>query len=197
MKRRLGGVIALIEIASITVLLVLLRQEVIPSKIGVTVVFLLPITFGLHIFEEFIFPGRASDLFKQYHPEYAKAYTDSYFFKINAIPLVVSFLASLGAFDYVRTFSFLGIRTWLAFLSLQGFNALYHMRGAIETKQYSPGMVTGTFFYLPLTILSYAYLFKTGVLDVVSAIICIGIGAASQSVFDYIKAHNMKKAEQI
>ena len=75
MKTRLGGVISLIEIASVAALLFLLRQEGLPAKTGVSLVFFLPITFGLHVFEEFIFPGGANEWFKTYRPQYAEAYT--------------------------------------------------------------------------------------------------------------------------
>lgn len=196
MKTKLGGVIALVEIASVTAMLFLLRQEGLPPHIGVSLVFFLPIAFGLHVFEEFIFPGSASDWFKTYRPQYADVYTPSFFFKINAIPLVLSVLVCLGAFDYVKGFSFGGIRAWLAFVSLQGFNAIYHIRGAIESKQYSPGMVTGSLLYLPLTVLGFIYLFQTGTVDILSAIVCIFIGAVSQSVFDRIKESSRKRATQ-
>jgi hypothetical protein len=193
MRTKSGGVIALIETASVTAMLFLLRQEGLPPHIAVSLVFFLPTAFGLHVFEEFIFPGGASDWFKTYRPQYADAYTPSYFFKINALSLVASVLVCFGAFDYRGRFSSGGIRAWLAFVSLQGFNAVYHIRGAIESKQYSPGMVTGTILYLPLTILSFVYLLRTGAVDLVSAIVCILIGAVSQSVFDRIKERSMKR----
>ncbi len=56
-RNRLGAVIALMELASLTLLLVLINQKVMPDKAGVLLVFLLPITFGLHVTEEFVFPG--------------------------------------------------------------------------------------------------------------------------------------------
>jgi hypothetical protein len=58
MKTKLIAVIALIEIASVSLLLFLLNQEVLPSKTGIILVLLQPITFGLHVTEEFIFPQK-------------------------------------------------------------------------------------------------------------------------------------------
>ena len=196
MKTKLGGVIALVETASLAAAFLFLRHDVVRPHTVLLLVFALPIAFGLHVFEEFIFPGGASDWFKTYRPQYADAYTPSYFFKINAVPLLLSVLVCLGAFDFRGGFSFAGIRAWLAFASLQGFNALYHIRGAIETRKYSPGMVSAALFYLPLVIFGLACLLRTGTVDIFSAILCFLIGAASQPVFDRIKERRMKRAGQ-
>ena len=75
---KLGLVIVLVEIASVSALLFLLRHPGLPAEIGVILVFLLPVTFGLHVFEEFIFPGGGVEWFKNYHPEYGQAYSDSF-----------------------------------------------------------------------------------------------------------------------
>jgi len=198
MKKKLGGVIAVIEITSVTILLFLLRQpQSIPTPISVLLVFLLPITFGLHVCEEFIFPGGGSDWFKLYHPQYAKAYTEPYFLKVNIFPLVLSVLVSLGSFDYRGAFSFLGIRAWLAFLFFQALNAVFHLRGTIQTKQYSPGVGVGIVLYLPLAISSFIYFLKIGVIDPISAIVCILIGSLIQPVLDRIKEHDLKKEGQV
>ena len=197
MKKKLGGVIVIIEIASVTILLFLLGQpQSIPTPIGVLLVFLLPITFGLHVCEEFIFPGGGSEWFKLYHPEYAKAYTEPYFLKVNVFPLVLSVLVSLGSFDYRGAFSFFGIRAWLAFLFFQALNAVFHLRGTIQTKQYSPGVGVGMVLYLPLTISSFIYFLTTGVIDPFSAIICVVIGSLIQPALDRIKQHDLKKEGQ-
>ena len=87
-RRRLGVAIAWIEIASLSSLPFLLGQRGLPPANGVLRVFLLPITFGLHIFEEFIFPRGAMDWFKIYRSQYAKAYTETYLFKVAALELV-------------------------------------------------------------------------------------------------------------
>lgn len=191
---QLGMVIIIVEMASISALLFLLGQEGLPAKIDVVLVFLLPITFGFHVFEEFTFPGGGTDWFKAYHPEYIEAFTDPYFFKINAIPLVLSVLVSLGVFNYVGSFSFWGIRAWLAFLSMQGFNVIFHIRGAIRlrTKQPSPGMVTAILLYSPLVIISYVHLLQTGIVDVFSAIVCLAIGSLLQPTLDAIKDRSLK-----
>ena len=117
-------------------------------------------------------------------------------FKINAIPLVANVLISLGAFDYRGGYSFFGIRAWLAFLCILAFNALFHIRGAIQTKRYSPGLVAWVVLYLPLTILSFTYFLKMSMVDIFSAIICAAIGSSFQSVLDYLKKRGLKKEGQ-
>jgi hypothetical protein len=193
MKIKIGSVIALIEVVSIVGLIFLLGQKDMPAKFGVALVFLLPILFGLHVCEEFIFPGGGETWFALYHPENTKAYTQSYFFTINAIPLVLSTLLAFGTFDFVGGFDFFGIRAWLVFLTFLAYNAIFHIRGAIETRRFSPGLVTSILFYLPLTFISYIYLLHTGVVDIVSVIICLALGSLLQPILDAIKQQSMKE----
>lgn len=187
MKTKLFITIILIEISSLSILSFLLRMNGLPAKIGVTFIFLQPIFFGLHVFEEFIFPGGYVVWYKSYSPKLVEALTSSYLFRINAIPLVLSVLASLGAFDYMGTYIFGGIRAWMTFLSTLFVNALFHIRGAILTKKYSPGMVSAIAFYFPLTIISFTYFLKTGAIDIFSAIVSLSIGVLFQPALDYLK----------
>jgi hypothetical protein len=55
--KKIAIVMAIIEIASFTALFLLIGRQGLPTKISLILVFCLPITFGMHIFEEFIFPG--------------------------------------------------------------------------------------------------------------------------------------------
>ena len=188
MNKKLGLIIAGIEIASVAGLLFLLRQAGTPPKVGIVLVFFLPISFGLHVFEEFIFPGGGPGWFKLYRPQYAQAYTDSYFFNINAIPLVLSLLVTLGTFDFAGGFTFFGIRAWLAFLSFQAIQVIFfHVLGIIKTGRYSPGMVTNILLYVPLTVISFIYLLHTGIVDIVSAVLCVGVGFLIMATLDRIK----------
>jgi len=196
---KLGVVIVLVEIAAISALLFLLRRPELPAGTGVILVFLLPVTFGLHVWEEFVFPGKGADWFRAYHSEYGPAFKDSYFFKINAIPLVLALLVTLGTFDFAGGFSFWGIRAWLAFLCMQGFNVIFHIRGVIQlkTKQGAPGIVTACLLYVPLVVTSFAYLLKTGSVDVISAIICLAVGSLLQPALDLIKKQSMRKEKSL
>jgi hypothetical protein len=196
MRTKLGIVTIIIEIASIVSLLFLPRLDGLPDKYGVILAFLLPITFGLHVFEEFVFPGGMEDWMKSYRPQLAGAVTQSYLFKINAIPLVASLLVSLGVFNYLGSYSFGGLYAWLVLMSIQAFNALFHIRAAIKTKQYAPGLVSSIVFYLPLAIVSFVFFIKIGAINIFSAIGCLIIGSFFQSILDFFKERKLKKKEQ-
>ncbi|HVP22047.1 MAG TPA: HXXEE domain-containing protein [Anaerolineaceae bacterium] len=193
MKRNMGFVIILIETASIGCLLFLMGRAGLPKIFDVFLVFCLPITFGLHVFEEFIFPGGGIEWFALYHPEYTSAYTPSYFFKVNVIALVLSILTTLGTFDFSGGFTFFGIRAWIAFLAFQAINAIFHLRGSIVTRRWSPGLGTGILLYLPLTIVGFTYLLRTGVVDMISVVICIAVASCIQPVLDAIKKSSIQK----
>jgi hypothetical protein len=193
MQKRFIALIALVETVSVALFLFLYKQAITPDKIGLTLVWLLPVTFGLHVGEEFVLPGGFSDWNKSYRPQLAGAMTPSYLFKVNAIPGVAAVLTPLGVFNYVGGYSFAGIRAWHVFLSVLAFNALYHIRGAIQTKQYSPGVVSSIVLYLPLAIVSFTYFLRAGVLDVFSALAGLAVGSAFQSVLDYFKGRSLEK----
>lgn len=191
-RRQLGAVIALIELASLTSLLVLIRQRVMPDKIGVLLVLLLPITFGLHVTEEFIFPGGFIGWDNIFRPRYTDT-PASYYVKVNAIPGIASLLLALGSFDYVGNYSLPGIRGWLAFSTFLTWNAFFHVRGAVHTQRYSPGMVTGLLAFVPLTVISYIHFLGAGAIDGLSVVLCIAVALTIQPVLDFIKSRGLKK----
>ncbi len=183
---QLGAVIALIELASLTLLFVLLKQEVLPDKRGVLLILLLPIAFGLHVTEEFIVPGGFVKWVNTFRPKYADT-SESYYVKVNAIPGIASVLVALGAFDYAGKYSPPGVRGWLVFLTFMGWNAFFHLRGALHTRAYSPGMVTGLLLFVPLTVVSYAHFVNAGAVDTLSAAVCAAIALTIQPALDFIK----------
>jgi hypothetical protein len=195
---RLGWVVLLVEAASIAAIIFMPGLNGLPPKTGVVLVFLLPITFGLHVVEEFIFPGGGREWFKEVHPDQTEAYTDSYLFKVNAIPLGLAFLVTLGTFDFAGRFGFWGSRAWLVFLAMQFFNAIFHIRGALRLKSRrpAPGLITAVLLYIPLTIAGYGYFLKTGTVDIFSAVICFALGLLLEPALDQIRKRNMRKKAQ-
>jgi len=191
-RTRLGGIIAITEFASLAVLLILVRQKIVPDKVGILLVLLLPIAFGLHVTEEFIFPGGFISWDNIFRPKYTDT-PGSFYIKVNAIPAVASLLLALGAFDYRGKYSLFGIRGWLAFLTFLAWNACFHLRGAVRTRRYSPGMVTGFLLFIPLTIASYINFKKVGVLDSLSTVLCMVVGLAIQPILDFVKNRGLKK----
>jgi hypothetical protein len=191
-RARLGGVIALIEIASLSLLLVLVRQKIVPDTIGVLLIVFLPIAFGLHVTEEFIFPGGFISWDNVFRPKYTDT-PGSFYVKANAIPGIAAFLVVLGTFDYAGKFSQVGLRGWLAFLSFLTWNVLFHIRGAVQTGRYSPGMMTGLFLFVPLIITSCIHFNNSGVIDKLSIVLCAAITLAIQPILDFAKRRGVKR----
>ena len=190
-RARLGRVMALLEFTSLSLFL-FVGQKIVPDKLGVLLVFLFPIAFGLHVTEEFVFPGGFISWDNVFRPKYVDT-PGSFYVKVNVIPGVASVLAALGAFDYAGKYSFFGIRSWLAFLSFMTWNAFFHVRGAAHTRSYSPGMITGVFLLVPLTIVSYVHFWNAGVIDSVSMALCVAVALTIQPILHFIKAHGQKR----
>jgi len=188
----LRWVMAALEFASISALFLLFQEKIVPDNLGLLLVFLLPIAFGLHVTEEFIFPGGFVPWDNIFRPKYTET-PASYYVKVNAIPGIASFLVALGAFDYVGHYSFFGIRSWLAFLTFMAWNAGFHLRGALHTKKYSPGMVTGIFLFAPLTLTSYIHFRNSGVIDNLSIVFCVAVALMIQPILDFIKSRGLAK----
>jgi hypothetical protein len=181
MKIRLLAVIAPVEALLVVTLIYFLNLKTLPDKVGIALVWLLPIALGVHILEEFGFYSGLIEWNRTYRPKAAGSMPVSDYIKINAIGVIAAVLSALG------TNTFIGLRLWLAFVTVfAGFNALWHIQGVLRSRHYCPGVITGCLVYLPLTVFSYAYLFKTGALDIVSALVCIAVGPLYQIVTDRI-----------
>ena len=191
-RRQLSVVIALIELASLALLLVLLEQDFAPQKQGVLLLALLPMLFGLHVMEEFVIPGGFIAWDNLNRPQFTDT-PGSYYVKVNALPGAACVLLVLGSFDYRGGYSPFGIRAWLLILTFMSWNAFFHLRGAIHTRRYSPGMVTGLAGFLPLMAISYLYFIGSGAVDRLSALAAVGVALAIQPVLDFIKNHGREK----
>lgn len=67
--------------------------------------------------------------------------------------------------------NYAGLLIVFGFLSC---NAVFtHVVGAIKTRSYSPGMVTGVLIYIPLTVMSYIVLYETGKETIGMIIACL------------------------
>jgi len=192
-RARLSWRIAAVLVASVGFVLLFTRLKVVPDEVGVLLLFFLPIAFGLHVTEEFIFPGGFIRWDNVFRPQFTDT-PASFYVKVNALPAIAALLVVLGAFDYRGHFGPLGIRGWFTFVTFAACNTLFHVRGAIHTRRYSPGMVTALCLYLPLTILSYVHFLKSGTMDFVSTILCIAVALAIQPILDLIKNRTMKHA---
>ena|SRR5215831_17423875 len=126
----------------------------------------------LHIVEEFFYPGGFADWDRAYRPEYSKSITSRFHIIINGLLLVLCY--DVGALASKPV----GPGVWLTVMTLLFTNAVWHVRGALHTRRYSPGMITGTLLYVPLTVLGYLHFLSSGQISISAALLAFAIGAS-------------------
>ena len=191
--KKLVAAMFVVDLLVIALVVWLRKQSFIPDQRSLILAFLWPIAFSFHVFEEFVFPGKGEAWFRLYRPQLASRYTEAYFIKVNAIGAAAAALAPLGLFDYRGGFSLGGVYACMLLSSMMLFNAYYHLRGTIETKQYSPGTVTSVVLYIPLAMALYAHLLASGAAGGISAIVCLALGSQFQRVLDSMHERALKK----
>jgi len=195
MNTRLLGILAAIEAGVVACVVLLSRAQVFPSKTALVLIWLLPVAFGLHVAEEFALPGGFGDWYRGYRPQYAARITPSYLLRVNVVGGAACLFMPLGAFDYRGGYSFGGLCTWCVLTAAMALNGMLHLLGTIQTKQYSPGVVTGMAVYVPLLALSVAYFVRTGALDLSAAILCVVAGCVLQPVLNYRHESALKREQ--
>lgn len=155
------------------------------NKVLSVLIWALPLSFSFHLIEEFVFPGGFIKWYHHYRPQFSTD-TPFHYFKVNAI----GFLAILAT--SIITHMGKGYGGFLIVWGILSCNALFtHVSGAIKTKQYSPGMVTGIVLDLPLTLMSYISIIVTGKLDIPSIIVCIVLSPIIEIIFLKKPSHNL------
>ena len=127
---------------------------------------------SLHIVEEFVFPGGFAAWDRRYRPDFKNSITPRLHIVVNALLLIICF--DTGAMIGRR----LGAALWLLVAALLFSNALWHLRGAVKTRSYSPGMITGLLLYVPLTIYGYDHFVRSGRVTAVTALIAFAVGGS-------------------
>jgi hypothetical protein len=127
---------------------------------------------ALHIVEEFVFPGGFPDWDRRYRPKYAKSINPRLHVIVNGLLLLVAY--DVRALRGTPS----GVALWLTVMALLASNAIWHIVGAINTRSYSPGMVTGTLLYIPLTIYGYARFTANGEATIPTAIVAAVVGSS-------------------
>jgi hypothetical protein len=145
----------------------------------------LPIAFSLHVFEEFALPGGLKQWIRAYKPGKPKG--DFHYIFVNAIGFVVALIIALKASD-VSVY-----RIFLFFTALMGANAVSHIRGTIQKKQYCPGTASGGLLLIPLFVISYWYFLSTGRADWNSALVCLIFGVV---VGFYVMGVDIRKMDR-
>jgi len=191
--KKLVAVMFLVDALVIALAAWLQRQPFTPDRLGLILAYCFPVAFTFHVVEEFIFPGKGENWFRLYRPRYAQRYTEAYFVKVNAIGFAGAALVPLGLLDYRSGYSLGGIFGNMIFAAAMLANAYYHVRGSIETKQYSPGTITGVLLYVPIAVAFFVQLLRTGAANWMMAAVCLIIGSQVQRVIDSTHEHALAK----
>ena len=127
-----------------------------------------------HIIEEFLFPGGFIDWYTHYKPEIKQSISKRFLILINAGLLILCYdIGALGQSQF-------GIIAWLVIMALLGANGIWHLSGALKTRTYSPGVVTGILFYLPLSVYGYLYFILTNQVSIFIALFALITGSSYQ-----------------
>jgi hypothetical protein len=128
----------------------------------------------LHMTEEFFLPGGFVEVIRKVNPTFGAFVNAPAAVVINGLQLMLCVIVI-----------FVG-RSSIAFgLSPAGLifvNGLVHLAGAIKLKGYSPGVVTGTVVYIPLSIFAFYYFASTGQLTLSDGLTAAALGIAYHMV---------------
>jgi hypothetical protein len=115
------------------------------------------ICVGLHVFEEFVWPGGFLPWYRAYRPELAASLTVRFIIIVNVLLLLFALLLAAFGANSSR-----GVSAWLALMAALACNGIFHVRGMIRSKQYSPGVATGVLLYIPLCAWGYWFFVAGG-----------------------------------
>ncbi len=116
----------------------------------------LPAVAIAHVVEEFALPGGFAAWYALYRPETAASFTRGFAVGINAL-LIAACCVPLALGPTER-----GVAFWLTVAALLAGNAVFHLRGALRTRRYSPGMATGLVLAVPLAVIGFVYFLLSG-----------------------------------
>lgn len=133
-----------------------------------------PACFGLHVIEEFFWPGGFPEWYHDYRPRMAGA-SRTYYYKANAVYLAAALIVPL-----MREPAY-AILIWSGVLFCN--SVFTHVLGALKTRRYSPGIVTGCLLYVPLFATSYGYLLANHVVSVPNALLCVLVAPVPEIYF--------------
>jgi hypothetical protein len=128
----------------------------------------------LHIVEEFAWPGGFASWYRSYRPDLDVS--SRFLFWINVALLFASFSAGIdGPTEY-------GAALFLTLAALLFANGIFHLAATIKGRRYSPGVVTGTAFYLPLGIAGYLVVLRLHLATFGTALVAAAIGGSYQFI---------------
>jgi hypothetical protein len=143
---------------------------------------------SLHIVEEFVWPGGFAAWDRTFRPEIKASITPRLHVIVNAALLYLCLaVAVAGQPDGMLTIGSAHLRSvpqawgpalWIGVAALLASNTMFHVVGALQTRRYSPGIVTGVALYLPLAVAGYTYFIRTGQVSVTQALLATAIGGS-------------------
>jgi hypothetical protein len=134
----------------------------------------LAIAAGLHIIEEFVWPGGFKAWWLAYRPGTAGSVSNGFLVGINALLMFMSVAVAFA----VQAPRGNGVAAWLTLAALLFSNAIFHIIGAAATRRYSPGMITGSLLYMPFAVIGYVHFLRTGRATAATAVVAAIVGGS-------------------
>jgi hypothetical protein len=129
---------------------------------------------ALHMGEEYFIPGGFMEVMKRFNPRFAPYVTVPSAIAINGLQL----LLCAAAIPFGAKYPVFG----MSVAALLGLNGIVHVGACIRERGYVPGVVTGVFLYLPLSIYAYSLFIGSGRLAAIGALFSIALGLLYQAV---------------
>ena len=143
---------------------------------------------SIHIIEEFVFPGGFKAWWCAYKPNIAASVSNRFLIIVNGILIGFSVIVALA----VSAPKGNGVAAWLTLAALLFSNAIFHIIGAVQTKRYSPGMISGIVLYIPLAIYGFAHFLRSGQASMGTALLAFAIGGS----YHFISFANHRRRAQ-
>ena len=103
---------------------------------------------AIHIFEEYVYPGGFPDALRKLLPRATPLFTPKFHLAVNGLFFLLCICSAfIGKANLVLS---------LSVFSLVFANAVLHIRGAIVTKRYYPGVISGALIYIPLMVYAFS-----------------------------------------
>jgi uncharacterized protein with HXXEE motif len=143
---------------------------------------------SLHIFEEFVFPGRFMAWYRRARPSISASITPPYLIMVNVLLLILCYdVHALRGRP-------LGILLWLVVAGVLSANGVWHVVWTARSRSYSPGLVTGVVLYVPMAFYGLARFVGPGRIPLLNAALAVGAGASYQIWSDLLHRFRSKAA---
>jgi hypothetical protein len=130
------------------------------------------LAIAAHLVEEFVWPGGFARWYRSYPPGSTVVVTTRLLVIVNVV------FVALAVLPLVLRAPALALGYWLVVAAIAGANGLFHLRATLQTRTYSPGVVTGVILYIPLALVGGAHLLRAGLVAPATAIQTVAIAAA-------------------